>query len=120
MERGSITIGCQNISSYIEEKFRRRKLLFQKNSDFEKNSGKRRRRVSGFSVKNFFPHNAETFRGGTLLCFRKFLVSRKVRNRRRRRYHNFPSNVLCLTVPNRFVGEPFSVSQIWGVEKFYA
>ena len=29
----------------------------------------------------------------------------------------FPSNIFCLTVPNNFVGEPFSVSLISGTEK---
>ena len=53
MERGSITICCQNISSYIEEKIRRRKLLFQKNSDFEKSSGKKGGGYQDFPSKNF-------------------------------------------------------------------
>ena len=32
----------------------------------------------------------------------------------------FPSKVFCLTVPKKFGGEPFSVSLISGIEKFYA
>ena len=28
-----------------------------------------------------------------------------------KRYHDFPSKLFCLTVPNNFVGEPFSVSE---------
>ena len=35
-------------------------------------------------------------------------------------YHNFLSKNFCLTVPKNFVGEPFSVSLISGIEKFYA
>ena len=35
-------------------------------------------------------------------------------------YHNFPLLIFCLTVPKKFVDEPFSVSLISGIEKFYA
>ena len=37
-----------------------------------------------------------------------------------REYHNFLSKIFCLTVPKTFVGEPFSVALISGIEKFYA
>ena len=33
---------------------------------------------------------------------------------------DFPSNFFCLTVPKIFIGQPFSVSSISGIEKFYA
>ena len=32
----------------------------------------------------------------------------------------FPSRNFCLTVPQNFVQEPFSVSLFSGIEKFYA
>ena len=32
----------------------------------------------------------------------------------------FPSNISCLTVPEKFVGQTFTVSLLSGVEKFYA
>ena len=32
---------------------------------------------------------------------------------------DFFSNLFCLTVPNIFVGEPFSVSLVSGTEKFW-
>ena len=35
-------------------------------------------------------------------------------------YQNFLSKIFCLTKPKNFVGEPFSVSLISGIEKFYA
>ena len=35
-------------------------------------------------------------------------------------YHDFPSKISCLTVPKNSKGEPFSVSLISGIEKFYA
>ena len=34
-----------------------------------------------------------------------------------KRYHDFPLKNFCLTVPKNFVGEPFSVSLILGIEK---
>ena len=36
------------------------------------------------------------------------------------KYPDFPPKVFCLTVPKNFVGEPFSVSLISGVEKICA
>ena len=62
-------------------------------------------------------------RRGTLLCFRKVLVSKKLMDKRgegRREYHDSPSKNVCLTVPKKFVGETFSVSLISGTERFYA
>ena len=35
-------------------------------------------------------------------------------------YQDFPTKIFCLTVPKNFVGEPFSVSLISGIKKFYA
>ena len=35
-------------------------------------------------------------------------------------YQNFPSKIFCLKVAKKFVREPFSVSLISGIEKFYA
>ena len=32
-------------------------------------------------------------------------------------YQDFPSKIFCLTVPKNFVGQPFSVSLISGIEK---
>ena len=32
----------------------------------------------------------------------------------------FPSNISCLTVPEKFVGQTFTVSLLSGLEKFYA
>ena len=33
---------------------------------------------------------------------------------------DFPWKISCLTVPKKFVGKPFRVSLILGIEKFYA
>ena len=69
------------------------------------------RRVSRFSVEKFLSHSAEKFRRGTLLCFRKFLVPKNVRDKRGGGYHDFLSKLFCLTVPKNFVEEPFCVSE---------
>ena len=66
-------------------------------------------------------HSIEKFRRGTLLC----CVSKNFRSRkslwiRGGEYQDFPSKIFCLTVPKNFLGEPFSVSLISGIEKFYA
>ena len=55
-----------------------------------------------------------------MLCFRKFLVAKKFMDKKGGEYQNFPSKIFCLTVPKNFVVEPFSVSLISGIEKFYA
>ena len=57
--------------------------------------------------------------------FRKFLVSKKFMDMRGaegegKDYHDFLSQNFCLTVPKNFVGEPFSVSLISGIENLYA
>ena len=61
--------------------------------------------------KNFFSDSAEKLGRGTLLCFRKFLVSEKVKDKRGGKYHVFPSKLYCLTVPNHIVEEHFSISE---------
>ena len=55
-----------------------------------------------------------------MLCFRKFLVAKNFMDQKGGEYQNFLSKIFCLTKPKNFVGEPFSVSIISGIEKFYA
>ncbi len=55
-----------------------------------------------------------------MLCFREFLVAKKFMDKKAGEYQDFPSKVFCLTFPKKFVGEPFSVSLISGIENFYA
>ena len=52
-----------------------------------------------------------------MLCFRKFLVAKKFKNKKEGEVSRFPSKNFCLTVPKNFVGEPFSVSLISGIAK---
>ena len=48
--------------------------------------------LSRFFVKNLMAYNTEKLCSGTILRFTKFLVSKNVRDRSGREYHNFPSN----------------------------
>ena len=41
-----------------------------------------------------------------MLYFRKLLVARKFMDKREGEYHDFPSKIFCLTVPEKFVGDP--------------
>ena len=52
--------------------------------------------------------------------FQKILVAKKFMDKREREVSRFPSKIFCLTVPKNFVGEPFRVSLISGIEKSYA
>ena len=54
-----------------------------------------------------------------MLCFGKFPVANKFMDKRGE-YQNFAWNLSCLTVPKKFVVEPFSVSLISDIEKNYA
>ena len=69
------------------------------------------KRVSRFSVEKFLSHSAEKIRRETLLCFRKLLVPKNVRDKRGGGYHDFLSKLFCLTVSKNYVREPFCVSQ---------
>ena len=62
-------------------------------------------------VDIFLSHSTEKFRRGTLLCFKKFLVSKTFIDKKGggRECHNFPSKICCPAVPKNFVGEPFCV-----------
>ena len=76
------------------------------------------KRVSRVPLEKFVSHSAEKPRRGNLQFFRKFLLSKKVRDRRRG-YQDCPSRTFCLSIPKNFVREPFSVSLISGVETLY-
>ena len=54
-----------------------------------------------------------------MLCFRKFPVAKKFKDKRGE-YQNFASKKLCFTVTKNFVGEPLSVSLIPGIGKVFA
>ena len=78
--------------------------------------------VSKFSIENFLSHSTETFRRRTFLCCvsENFWKRKSLWIRGKGKYHDFPSKNFCLRVPKKFVGEPFRVSLIAGIEKFSA
>ena len=65
----------------------------------------------------FLSHGTEKFLRGIILCFRKYLVSKNVRDKRGGGYHDFPSKLFCLTLPIHFVEEPLCVSESFGYRK---
>ena len=68
----------------------------------------------------FVSQNRKTLHGNpSVLCFRKILAAKKLLDKKGE-YQYYPSKIFCLTVPKKFVGEPFSVSLISGIEKVYA
>ena len=68
--------------------------------------------ASRLSVEILLSHSTENLRRGNL-CFRKFLVSKNVRDKRERRHQDFPSKLCCLTVPSNFVGETCVSESFW-------
>ena len=60
--------------------------------------------------KCLFPIS-ETFRRGNLLCFRKFLILKNVEVNKGGGHYD-PRQFFRLTVPKKFVGEPFCVSEV--------
>ena len=80
-ERGASRLSIENLLSHNTEKLRRGNLCFRKvlvSQNFMDERG--RKGVSRFYVGNFLSHSAENFCRGTLLCFRKFLVSKNVKD----------------------------------------
>ena len=94
------------------------KHLFQRKSGTEKQIW-----ISGggitFFRRKFFCLTSPKKIAGTLQCFRKFLVCKNfLRNEAGgRNFHNFTWKKFSLTVPKKFVGEPFCGSKNWGFEK---
>ena len=50
-----------------------------------------------FFSEIFLSHSTESFRKGTLLCFKKFRASKIVRDKRVGGFHDFPSKLFCLS-----------------------
>ena len=73
------------------------------------------RGIPRFSIDNLLSHSTENLRRETLLCFTKFLVSKKFMDQEGGggvvEYYDFPSKLFCLTVPKYFLEEPFCVSE---------
>ena len=54
-----------------------------------------------------------------MMCVRKFLVAKKFMDKKGG-VSTFSVGNFSVTLPNNFVGEPFSVSLFPGIKKFYA
>ena len=81
------------------------------------------RRGSGHhdSPSKFLSDTIELFCEGFFLCFRKFPVSKiLIDNREKREPTRFFGIYPCLTVPKPLIGEPFIVTIVLGIERFYA
>ena len=76
--------------------------------------------LSRFSVENYLSHSAEKFRGWRKsFCVSFILGIDKVWTRGGKQYQDFAPKFFCLTVPKKFVREPFIVSLISGMEKIF-
>ena len=73
--------------------------------------------VLRFTVGSLLSHTTESFRRGTLHCFRITLVSKNFMHIMGSGYHDFPSKLCCLTQPKVFVGEPFRVPEYFWYRK---
>ena len=90
--------------------------MLQKISGIDKCQGEERERegASRISIENLLSHSTEKLRRGNL-CFRKFLVSKNVKDKRERGggHHDLLSKICCLTVPKNFVGETCVSERFW-------
>ena len=80
--------------------------------------------MSPFSVGFFLSRSPENFRRATILCFMKFRVSKILMEKRGEEEEGGSIKILrqffLVSLPKNFVGEPFFVSLISGIEKGYA
>ena len=77
--------------------------------------------MSRFSVEVFVSQYRKTLQGKqSVLCFRKFPIAKNFMDKGGGEYQDSASKKFCQTVPKTFVGDPFSVSLISGMENFYA
>ena len=67
----------------------------------------------------FLPHSTEKNRRATLLCFRNFLVSKNVMDKRKGCCNTIFCHSRCLTVLKNFVGKPSFVSKTFGYRKVF-
>ena len=77
-----------------------------------------KRGISRFSIEIFLSHSTEKLPRGTLLCFTKFLVSKKFMDKRGgvAEYHDFPSKVFLSYTAESFRRGILYASLIWGIE----
>ena len=54
-----------------------------------------------------------------MLCFRKFPLAKNFIDKKGGEHQDSPSTFFCLTVPKNFIGEPFNVPLVSGIEESY-
>ena len=107
-KRGILRFSVEVFMSHSAEEFRKgillslRKFLVSKSFMDEKGG-------ITFFRREFLVSECRKISWATLQCFRKFLVSKKFMHNRW--YHVFPWNFFSLTVPEKFDGEHFGVSE---------
>ena len=102
--------------SHSAENFRTGTLCYI-NFEYRKSLYKRGGRVSNCSIEKCLSHSAESFRRRILYCCINF-GNRKCLDKKGWEFQGIPSKILCLTVPKKFVGDPFAVAIISGIENF--
>ena len=95
--------------SFVKEPFCFPEILWYRKKFMDK-----RGHITIFS-RNFYVSQCRKLSWASVQCLRKFGVSKNFMHNRG--YHKFPSKIFCLTVPENFVKEPFSVSLISGIKK---
>ena len=103
--------------SHSAENFRKGILLFLRKFLVSKSFMDEKGGITFFRRK-FLVSQCRKISWASLQCFRKFGVSKNFMPKRG--ISRFSIENCCLTVPKKFVGEPFSVSLISGIERFYA
>ena len=76
-------------------------------------------RLSRFSVETSLSHRTKAVPRGKFLRFTIFLVSEKNIDKRGRHYHDFPSKLFSLIVPNHLVDEPSVFQEFSGMENYW-
>ena len=105
-EGGSITFFRRKFFVYkTKKKSKGNTFEFRKNSAFEKFERKDARcRLSRFPVENFLSHRTCSKKNSS--AFSISLLSQKNNDTRGGGYHDFPSKLFCVTVPEHFVENP--------------
>ena len=74
--------------------------------------------IAGFPLKIFCLTVPKKFPRWNLLCFRKDLVSKNVKDKRERGHHDFTSKTCCLTYRKRSYRNPSVFQKVWVSKKF--
>ena len=117
--KGVSQFSVRNCLSQSAKKFRQGTRLcfwsFRVSKNFMPNRG-----ISRLSTENLMSHKTEKLRRGTFFVSQNFWYRKNLWIRGEREYHDFLSEINCLTVPKVFVEDAFSVSLIFRIEIFYA